>query len=94
MAYTMLRLYDFDKQLNDDFNISFEIPDNCNYVFSQNNGEYYIKIKLNTGQAGPSKTFVKFTEKATPTNQVLITNFEQYEKSGVIIKKPKGTIEL
>ena len=91
MSYNMLGLYDFNKISNNEFNIRFEIPDNCFYKFSESNGEYFIAIKLNPGQTLPSKSFVGCSEKALIINQTLITKFEQYEKTGVI-KKPVAII--
>lgn len=94
MTYDMLGLFTFDKVNADDFDITFEIPDNCNYDFTESNGIYTIAIKLNTGESQPSTNFVPYKETAAIINKSLITNFEQYQKSGVITKRPKVNIEF
>ncbi|WP_395077508.1 hypothetical protein [Flavobacterium sp.] len=91
MSYNMLDLYNFNKINNSEFKITFEIPDNYFYNFSELNGEYFIAIKLNPGQTQPSTSFVGHSEKALIINQTLVTKFEQYEKSGVL-KNPTAVI--
>ncbi|WP_394758220.1 hypothetical protein [Flavobacterium sp.] len=88
MTYDMLGLFTFDEVNANDFDITFQIPDNCNYDFTESNGIYTIAIKLNPGETQPSTTFIPFKETAAILNKSLITNFEQHQKSGVIIKKP------
>jgi hypothetical protein len=94
MTYTMLGLFSFAKENSEDFLITFEIPDNCFYEFTIASGVYTIAIKLNPGQTLPSTTFMECKEKACIINKTLVTNFEQYLKSGVVIKKPKANIEF
>ena len=91
MSYNMLGLYYFNKINNSEFKITFEIPDNCFYDFSQLNGEYFIAIKLNPGQTQPSTSFIGHSENALIINQILVTKFEQHEKSGVL-KRPTAVI--
>ena len=93
MSYNMLGLYDFNKINSSQFKITFQIPDNCFYSFSQLNGEYFILIKLNPGQTQPSTLFIGYSENAQIINQQLVTKFEQYEKSGVV-KKPVAVIAV
>ena len=85
----MLGLFTFDKINANDFEISFEIPDNCFYVFTPLATNYKIDIKLNPGQTIPSTTFVSCKETASIISNKLTTNFEQFPYSGLTIKKPK-----
>ena len=94
MTYTMLGLFSFAKENSEDFLITFEIPDNCFYEFTVFTGVYTIAIKLNPGESQPSTAFMECKEKASIINKTLITNFEQFQKSGVVIKKPKTTFEF
>lgn len=92
MTYDMLGLFSFNKVNEDDFEICFEIPDNCLYIFTPLATSYTITVKLNPGQTQPSTTFVSCKETASILNNKLIANFEQYKYSGVILKKPSTTI--
>ena len=94
MTYDMLGLFIFDKINANDFEISFEIPDNCFYIFTTSATGYKIAIKLNPGQTQPSTTFVGCKETAPIINNKLNVNFEQYQYSGVILKKPNTAIAL
>jgi hypothetical protein len=88
MTYDMLGLFSFDKVNANDFEISFEIPDNCFYVFTTTATGYKIEIKLNPGQTQPSTTFVGCKETAPIINNKLNANFEQFPYSGVTLKRP------
>ena len=68
--------------------LSFEIPDNCFYDFSNNLGDCTVSIKLNLGQTNPSTTFVSNSEIVDISSNVFQAKFEQHEKSGNIIRKP------
>ncbi|SFB26678.1 hypothetical protein SAMN05660845_2293 [Flavobacterium swingsii] len=94
MTYDMLGLFSFSKVNADDFEICFEIPDNCFYVLTPSATSYKIDIKLNPGETQPSTTFVGCKETVPILNNKLIANFEQYKYSGVILKKPSGTFAL
>lgn len=92
MTYDMLGLFSFNKVNADDFEICFEIPDNCFYIFTPLATSYTIAVKLNPGETQPSTTFVGCKETAPILNNKLIANFEQYKYSGVVLKKPTGAI--
>lgn len=94
MSYPMFGLFAIN-QLNDqDFTISFQIPDNCSYQLSpSSSGNYVISIKLNPGQTEPSSNFVSYEEPTSSSGKALNIIFEQYEKSGVIIRRPKIGVE-
>jgi hypothetical protein len=92
MTYDMLGVFSFDEVNTENFQLSFEIPDNCNYEFTAAAGVCTIAIKLNPGQNEPSKNFVNCKETSVIINKKAIANFEQYQKSGVTIKKPNVTI--
>ena len=94
MVYNMLGLI-ATQEINDkEIQLSFEIPDNCFYDFTNNSGNCTVSIKLNPGQTDPSTNFVNQTEVVNISNNVFNTKFEQYEKSGNIIKKPNLTVEF
>ncbi len=76
-------------QINDDeMQIDFEIPDNCVYALTTVNSEYIIAVNLKQNQNIPSKNFVPVTETVNILNNNFKTTFEQYEKSGVVVRKP------
>lgn len=88
MAYDMLGMYTFEQISVTDFNINFEIPDNCLYSLTEFNDEYTIAIKLKVGEKDPSPVFVSEQETAPLINGILNVTFEQHEKTG-IIRKPR-----
>ncbi|WP_395045753.1 hypothetical protein [Flavobacterium sp.] len=94
MTYDMLGLFSFNKVNAYDFEICFEIPDNCFYVLTASATSYKIDIKLNPGEIQPSTTFVGCKETAPILSNKLLANFEQYKYSGVIIKKPTVNVGL
>lgn len=77
-----------------DFSITFQIPDNCFYNVSASNGCYTIAIRLNPGQTQPSTSYINCKEPAKGVTKQLVTQFEQYEYSGNIIRKPKGSVDI
>jgi hypothetical protein len=93
MTYDMLGMYSFEQQNATDFRAIFEIPDNCFHSLTEIGGEYTIAIKLNPGEKEPSTVFRNQTETVSFISSVLDVTFEQYEKSGAIIRKPRTTIE-
>ncbi|MEO8233836.1 MAG: hypothetical protein ABI549_00350 [Flavobacterium sp.] len=92
MTYDMLGLFSFCEVNTENFQICFEIPDNCNYEFTANAGICTIAIKLNPEEKQPSTNFVTCKETSNIINNKAVANFEQYQKSGVTIKKPNITI--
>lgn len=92
MTYDMLGLFTLEETDADNFRISFEIPDNCNSTLTQTAGAYSIAVKLNPGQTNPSTTFMNCAENVEILTKTFTLCFEQYDKSGVIIKKPKITV--
>ncbi|TGD59549.1 hypothetical protein [Flavobacterium humi] len=93
MTYDMLGAYSFEQINATDFLVSFQIPDNTFFNLSETSGEYTIAIKLNPGEKEPSTTFRGDTVTIPYISNVLDVTFEQYEKSGSIIRKPRTTIE-
>lgn len=92
--YDMLGLFTYEQTDESNFKLSFEIPENCFYSVTQSGNDYTVAIKLNPGEDSPSKVFVGCDEDLGIPSKVFITGFEQYQKSGTIIKKPKTTIEF
>jgi len=78
MTYNMLGMYSFSKINSDDFDVTFEIPDNCVHTFSETGGEYFIAIELKPGETDPSTTFVPYTETAALISNVLVFTVEKY----------------
>ena len=94
MIYKMLGLIASQEINAKEMMLSFEIPDNCFYVFSNNAGICVVGIKLNPGELEPSNTFVSNSETVDISSNVFEANFEQYEKSGNVIRKPKIHFEF
>lgn len=92
MAYDMLGLVNFNEVNTKEMEISFEIPDNCFYDFTNSNGDCKIEVKLNPGETAPSTTFVNNSQVVDISNNNFSANFEQYEYSGRVVSKPKATI--
>jgi hypothetical protein len=92
MTYDMLGTFTFNEIDADFFRISFKIPNNCNYTITESSGDYTIAIQLNAGQTNPSTTFMNCDEDVEILNKTFVTTFEQHDKSGIIITKPKVTI--
>ncbi|WP_300567222.1 hypothetical protein [Flavobacterium sp.] len=91
MTYTMLGMYSFTQTNETQFEISYEIPDNCNSNILEDKGEYLISIKLNPGETDPSTSFTGVTDTADVIDDSLVVTFEQCERTGTI-RKPKLTI--
>lgn len=87
MTYDMLGLINANETDSKTMSLTFEIPDNCNYVFTANNGICDIEIHLNPGEDNPSSNFVLITENVDISSNTFEAKFVQFEKSG-IIKKP------
>lgn len=87
--YDMLGLFTYEETDPSNFKLTFEIPDNCNYAVTQVGTAYTVAIKLNAGQSNPSTTFMTCTEDLAVSGKVFSSCFEQYQKTGTIIKKPK-----
>ncbi|MGH2665442.1 hypothetical protein [Flavobacterium sp.] len=92
MTYDMLGNYSFEQMNASDFRAAFEIPDNCFYNLTEASGEYTIAIKLNPGEKEPSTSFKNETATVSFINNTIDTIFEQYEKSGAVIRKPRVVI--
>lgn len=88
MIYDMLGLINANETDSKTMSLTFEIPDNCFYNFTQNAGVCKIEVHLNPGQTDPSTTFVTVTEDVDISSNTFEANFEQYEKSGKVIRKP------
>lgn len=94
MAYTMLGNYSFTRINDTQFQIYYEIPDNCNSNIQEDKDEYVISIELNPGQLDPSTTFTGITDTADIINDTLIATFEQHEKTGTIRKPKVSAVDL
>lgn len=94
MSNPMFGLFAINQENETDFNLTFQIPDNCSYEMVPSGGTYLISIKLNPGQNEPSTVLVGYEEPLSTSTKMLNVNFEQHQKSGVIIKKPKIGVEL
>lgn len=43
------------------YKVSFDIPDNCNFSIDEKDGIYTVNIELKSGETTPSKTYVTHT---------------------------------
>ena len=94
MSNPMFGLFAINQESETDFNLIFQIPDNCSYELVPSGGSYLISIKLNPGQNDPSTNFISYEEPLSTNTKLLNVDFEQHQKSGVIIKKPKIGIDI
>jgi hypothetical protein len=53
----LLGTYSITRIDEKNYDLSFNIPDNCNYSIADNNSIYDITIKLNKGETQPSTKF-------------------------------------
>ena len=93
MAYSMLGLFTFEQLNDEEFKITFELPDNCFFDFTEADDEYTLAIKLNPEETDPSATFVTDVVTAEILNKTQVTNFEQHERE-LVIRKPKVRFEF
>ena len=92
MSYNMLGLFSFKEVSDGNFEITYEIPDNCDSNMTIVLGEYVIAITLQSGQTEPSKDFREASQNVSKIGSGLCVIFAQYEYSGTITRKPKITI--
>lgn len=85
--------YGFITTAEDEFEFTFEIPDNCNFTphYDATKKTNTVTIQLNSGQSQPSTTFVTETYTFTGDNGLLDLRFAQV-LNGVTVIKPKITI--
>ncbi|HKX86254.1 MAG TPA: hypothetical protein VJL37_06260 [Flavobacterium sp.] len=91
-TYTMLGDYTYEKENSTQFRIVFNIPDNCYYNLNFTGGKYTIEIRLNPKETNPSSTFIEQSEIVNMVSNSLDFKFEQYEASGIVIKKPSAIV--
>ncbi len=92
MSYNMLGLFTYKEVSDGDFEIKYQIPDNCDTNMTLVTGEYVIAITLKTGQTAPSKDFVEVIQNVSKIGTDLTVIFAQYEYSGAVIRKPRTNI--
>ena len=90
----LLKSYGFQTEFNsEEFNYSFEIPDNCNFTVSYNatKNYYTVSIQLNSGQTTPSNTYATQTYMFSGFGGIADVRFMEV-LNGVTTKKPRITI--
>ena len=92
--YDMLGNYSYSQIDASTFELNFEIPDNCFYAVTQSSGTFNVAIKLNPGETDPSTTFMRCSEELSVSTKTFVSCFEQYVKTGTVIKKPKIGIDF
>lgn len=87
--------YGFTTVAEDEFEFTFEIPNNCNFTthYDATKKINTVTIQLNSGQSQPSTTFETETYTFTGDNGVLDLRFAQV-LNGVTTVKPKIKIEF
>ena len=91
-TYPMLGDYTYEKENSSQFRITFNIPDNCFYNLDFSGGRYILEIRLNPKETNPSSTFIEQSEIVNMVSNSLDFRFEQYEASGIVIKKPSAIV--
>lgn len=74
------------------FNITFAIPDNCEYSVKSSGKVCTITVQLKSGQTQPSQRTITYTVSTTAVNNELDANFVQI-LNGITTTKPKTTVE-
>lgn len=86
----LLGNYDFKTTAEDEFDFSFEIPDNCNYTtgYDPDKNINTISITLNSGQSQPSGTYNTEYLTFNATDGLLDLQILQTQ-NGVTVTRPK-----
>lgn len=89
----LLGNYEFQSISEDEFEFSFDIPDNCGYTTNYDSVKKIntLSITLNSGQSQPSSTYKTEYETFNPTNGLLQVYFQQTVNGATLIK-PKITV--
>ena len=89
----LLGNYDFKTVTEDEFDFSFEIPDNCNYTteYDADKNINTISITLNSGQSQPSGTYNTEYLTFNATDGLLDLQIQQ-TLNGVTSTKPRITV--
>lgn len=74
------------------FNITFAIPENCEYSVNQSGKVCTITVQLKPGQTQPSVRSLTYTVSTIAVNNELDANFVQI-LNGITTTKPKTTVE-
>lgn len=77
---------------NQNFNIVFAIPDNCDYNVVNSGKVYTLTVQLKSGQTQPSSRTITYTVAASAVMGELNVNFVQI-LGGVTTTKPKTIVE-
>jgi hypothetical protein len=85
--------YGFITVAEDEFEFTFEIPNNCNYTthYDATKKINTVTVQLNSGQSQPSTTFATQTYTFSADNGLLDLRFAQV-LNGVTVIKPKINI--
>lgn len=87
----LVKNYGVQVQTYPSFQISFSIPNNCDYTQRTNNKIHYITVALNKGQTIPSSVFVACTVNLSAIDDKLDVYFEQI-LNNITSTKPVVTI--
>lgn len=74
------------------FEVSFKIPDNCNFVVNLNSKVYNITVQLNPGCVKPSAVYMPCTTAMNAVDDLLDANFVQI-LGGITTTKPKLRVD-
>lgn len=93
MPQELLGNYAVKKNLNTNFRLSFDIPDNCNYTTSIDNQVNLVTITMNEGVKDPSSNYIKYDIDYSMIDNLLTIQFEQQDLTAienlVYVKKPR-----
>ncbi|CAM3548667.1 hypothetical protein FSS13T_08050 [Flavobacterium saliperosum S13] len=91
----LLGTFGFDSLPDDEFDVTFTIPNNCNFTthYDATKKINTITVQLNSGQSQPSGVFVPCNHTVSADNNAANINFEQ-KLNGSTITKPKIVITL
>jgi len=94
----LLGSYSISRLSTDSYNLSYNIPVNCESNLKQNDDLYEIHITLKENETEPSAVFFTETTLCTAYNNLIYIEFHQQELSnnsnGNSIKKPTIRIDV
>lgn len=75
----LLGNYNVNRIDTQNYKVTFEIPDNCNYKLRTNPGSYDVEIQLNDGESNPSTNYQSNNFTATEDRGEILIQFIQMD---------------
>ena len=75
----LLGKYTIERLDIENYEVTFEIPDNSNYNLRSNPGSYDVEIQLNNGETQPSSNYQSYKFTATEDRGEILVQFIQQD---------------